>query len=193
MKHIKKTLLLAFAVVFLFSGLALAEFQYKIEHPHAGKDVTPSEAHDMLQKNPEHTFLVDIRTRPEYLLIGHPVGAYNIPFQFWTDKLGEKGYAMADNPNFAKDILARFNPKTDTLLIMCRSGSRSCKACNEALKAGWPENKTFNVLGGFEGDKIKYKSSCYYEQRECGGWRNEGLPWTYSIDKKLVYQPDLAK
>jgi len=26
-----------------------------------------------------------------------------------------------------------------------------------------------------------------------GRWRNERLPWTYNIDKKLVYQPDLSK
>ena len=48
-------------------------------------------------------------------------------------------------------------------------------------------------MGGFEGGKIKCKKSAYHGQRKCGGWRNEGLPWTYSLDKKLVYQSDFAK
>ena len=58
---------------------------------------------------------------------------------------------------------------------------------------GFPKDKVFNMLGGFEGDKVKYKKSACCGQRKLGGWRNEGLPWTYHIDKKLVYQPDLAK
>lgn len=61
------------------------------------------------------------------------------------------------------------------------------KSANEAVKAGFAEDKVLNVMGGFEGGKVKCKSSAY-----CG-WRNEGLPWSYSLDKKLVYQPDLAK
>jgi rhodanese-related sulfurtransferase len=158
-----------------------------------GGDVTPSEAWAVVQEDPKHTFLVGTRIRPEYQHIGHPEGAYNIPFQFWSGKFGKKKYTRVDNPNFGKDLLARFNPKTDTLLFICRSTSRSCYTATEAAKAGWPEDKVFNILGGFEGDKVKDKSSAYYGQRKLGGWRNEGLPWTYNIDKKLVYQPDLAK
>jgi rhodanese-related sulfurtransferase len=194
MKQVKRALLLSLAVVFVLSALSYAQqFEYKVNKPHMGKDVAPTEAYDMLLKDPGHTFLVDVRTRPEYQLIGHPEGAYNIPLRFWSGKLGEKEYGEADNPNFGKDLLARFNPKTDTLLLMCRSGSRSCLATNEAVKAGWPEGKVFNVMGGFEGDKVSYKNSAYHGQRKLGGWRNEGLPWTYSIDKKLVYQRDLAQ
>jgi rhodanese-related sulfurtransferase len=105
--------------------------------------------------------------------------------------VGEKGYLEVDNPNFGKDLLARFNPETDTLIILCRSGNRSCAACNEAVKAGFSEAKVFNLMGGFEGGKMKYKHSAYHGQRTGGSWRNEGLPWTYSMDKKLMYEPDL--
>jgi len=194
MKLTKKTLVLSLALVFAFSGLAFAGgFEYKVKKAHVGGDVTPSKAYEMLKKDPKHTFLVDCRTRAEYQLIGYPKGAYLIPLQFWSGKLGEKKYGKVKNPNFGKDLLARFNPKTDTLLFICRSASRSCTACNEAVKAGWPESKVFNVLGGFEGDNIKNKNSAYYGQRKCGGWRNEGLPWTYKINKKLVYKADLTK
>jgi len=193
MKHAGRTLALSSVLVFVISTLAFGGFEYKVKKPHMGSDVTPTEAYEMLKKDPEHTFLIDCRTRPEYQLIGHPQGACNIPLQFWSGKLGEKKYGKVANPDFSKDLLARFNPKTDTLLFMCRSAKRSCSACNEAVKAGFAEDKVFSVLGGFEGDKIKFKASAYCGQRKLGGWCNAGLPWTYNVDKKLVYQPDLTK
>jgi len=193
MKHLKKTLVLSLALVFILSGLAFAGFAYKAKNAHRGGDVTPSQALEMMEKDPGHTFLIDSRTRAEYQLIGHPKGACNVPLKFWTGKFGEKKYGMAANPNFAQDLLSRFDPKTDTLLFMCRSGGRSCVACDKAVMAGFAKNKVFNIMDGFEGGKVKCKSSAYCGQRKVGGWRNEGLPWTYSIDKKLLYQPDLAK
>jgi len=194
MKHLKNVVVLSVALIFIFSGTALAGgYDYKVKVSHEGQNLTPTKAHEMVEKNPQHTFIVDSRTRAEYQLIGHPVGAYNIPMKFWTGKLGEKKYGLAANSNFGKDLLARFNPKTDTLIFMCRSGKRSCAGCIEAIKVGFAKDKVFNMLGGFEGDKVKYKKSAYCGQRRLGGWRNEGLPWTYHIDKKLVYQPDLAK
>jgi rhodanese-related sulfurtransferase len=194
MKHAKKILILSIALVFVLSGLALAAgYDYKVKKEHAGKDLTPTQAHEMVAKDPAHTFIVDCRTRAEYEFIGHPDGAYNIPLKFWTGKFDKKGYGKSSNPNFGKELLARFNPKTDTLIFMCRSGKRSCSSCAEAIKAGFPAEKVFNMLGGFEGDKVKYKGSAYCGQRKLGGWRNEGLPWTYHMDTKLVYQPDLPK
>ena len=193
MKKVTKLFVLSLAVVFILSGLAFAGFAYKVKKAHNGGDVTPSQAYEMLKKDSGHTFLIDARTRAEYQLIGHPKGACNIPLKFWTGKFGEKKYEKAANPHFGKDLLARFNPKTDTLLFMCRSASRSCAACNEAVKAGFAEDKVFSVMGGFEGGKVKCKGSAYCGQRKLGGWRNEGLAWSYHMDKKLVYQPDLAK
>ena len=46
-------------------------------------------------------------------------------------------------------------------------------------------------MGGFEGGKNKNKDSAYYGKRWAGGWKLEGLPWTYKMDKKLMYQADL--
>ena len=104
----KKVFVLSLVLVFAFGGLVLAqEFKYKVKSPHMGGDVTPSEAYAMMQKDPEHTFLVDVRTRPEYQAIGHPVGAYNIPYQFWTGKFGGKNYTKALNENFGKDLLRK--------------------------------------------------------------------------------------
>jgi rhodanese-related sulfurtransferase len=191
MKHMKKMIFVFLLVVFFCGAVAFGGYSYKANKPHIGGDLTPVQAHEMITKDPQHTFLVDCRTRPEYQLVGHPVGAYNVPSRFWSNEIGEKGYKEVDNPNFGKDLLARFNPKTDTLIILCRSGNRSCKACNEAIKAGFAEDKIFNLMGGFEGGKSKYKGSAYYGQRTGGSWRNEGLPWTYKMDKNLIYKPDV--
>jgi len=191
----KKALWISVALgVFVFTGFAAAEhWQYKIVKPHKGGDVTPEQAYEMVRKDPKHTFIVDVRTRPEYQLIGHPAGAYHVPLKFWNGKLGKKKYGMSSNPNFANDLKARFNPQTDTLIFMCRSGGRSCAAAEAAASAGWPAEKVFNLLGGFEGGKVKTKGSIYYGQRKLGGWRNAGLPWIYKIDKNLAYKADLAK
>lgn len=186
----KKLILGLLSCVLLFSGSAWAGYQYKVKVDHESGNVTPSQAYEMVQKDPAHTFIVDTRTRAEYQLIGHPVGAYNIPKKFWTGKLGEKKYGMIDNSNYEKDLVEQFNPATDKLIFMCRSGKRSCLSCKAAVNAGWDPKNVCNMLGGFEGDKVKNTNSVYNGQRTLGGWKNEGLPWSYHIDKKLVYKAD---
>jgi rhodanese-related sulfurtransferase len=188
----RRTILLVLLVITAFCAqTAVAGYLYKSNKEHLGGNLTPVEAYEMVQKDPEHVFLVDCRTRAEYQFVGHPEGAYNIPVRFMTTKVGDKGYAEQTNLNFGKDLLARFNPETDTLIILCRSGNRSCTACNEAVKAGFSEERVFNLMGGFEGGKNKNKESIYYGKRWAGGWKLEGLPWSYAMEKELMYQPDL--
>ena len=154
---------------------------------HIGKDITPSDAYNMVLSE-KHIFIVDVRTRPEYVLVGHPTIAYHIPCMFWTGKHTSKGYGMIPNDHFAEDLKARFNPETDTLIFMCRSGGRSCESANLAAStANWPADKIYNMMGGFEGDKLKNKHSALDGKRVLGGWKNEGLPWTYKVDPKLAY------
>jgi len=188
MRRTRTIFVLAFALVFVFAAAASADFAYKAKiKDHAGGDVTPAQALQMVIKDKDHTFIVDVRTRPEYALIGHPAMAYHVPLKLWTGKSSKKGYEMVINTNFGKDLKARFNPQTDTLIFMCRSGQRSCLAAEAAAKAGWPADKLFNMMGGFEGGKVKCKFSAFHGQRKLGGWRNEGLPWTYKVDKKRAY------
>jgi rhodanese-related sulfurtransferase len=167
--------------------VAGTSYQYTVKHKdHAGSDVTPSQALEMAQAD-AHAFIVDVRTRPEYVLVGHPTMAHHVPIKFWTGKHTAKGYGMAANASFAHDLTSRFDPKTDTLIFMCRSGARSCAAADAAAKIGWPTNKIYNMLGGFEGDKVKNADSVFNGKRTMGGWKNEGLPWTYKVDDKLAY------
>lgn len=195
MSKVGRISIITLIVLFAFSGAALALEQpvYPVKGKHKGQNITPVQAYKMLKADPKHTFLVDVRTRYEYQDIGHPVGAYNIPWKFYTTKVGKRGYKKVVNKNFGKDLLARFNPETDTLLLLCRSAKRTIAASNAAIEAGFKPDKVYNVLGGFEGDKVKDKASPFYGKRMVGGWRLEGLPWTYKMDPKYIYQPDLGK
>lgn len=166
------------------------DFKYKPKAKHQGRDVTPEQAYKMLQKDPKHTFLVDVRTRIEYQDIGHPLEAYNIPWKFYTTIVNKrKQYQKEKNKNFCADLKARFNPETDTLLMLCRSSWRTIATSNAAVDCGFKKNKVFNVMGGFEGDKAKTGPD--KGKRVKSGWRLEGLPWTYKMERKLIYQPDL--
>lgn len=152
--------------------------------------VSPEAAYEMILKDSGSVHLVDVRTRPEYDLVGHPVQACNIPYRFWAGKFDGKKYADAPNPDFSRQVFARFDPAKDTLIMFCRSGGRSAKACAACIAAGWPAERVFNLDGGFEGGKVKDKASPRFGQRVVNGWRNAGLPWTYDLDPALVYSGD---
>ena len=189
---IKKNLIFALCILSLClfaipAMTANTQYQYSAKiKSHQGGDITPSQALEMTQKN-NRAFIVDVRSRPEFVLVGHPIIAHHVPLKFWTGKYTSKGYGMKMNENFFKDLKARFNIETDTLIFMCRSGKRSCQATEVAIKGGWLKNKVYNMMGGFEGDKLENENSIFNKQRTMGGWKNEGLPWTYKIESKLAY------
>jgi rhodanese-related sulfurtransferase len=215
----KKSMVFTLVLVFIFSSIALAKPPlkgiepfcigchkealtlpggvydpvYPIKGKHKGGNVTPKRAYEMMKKDPKHTFLVDVRTRYEYMDIGHPVGAYHIPWKFYSTDVGKRGYQKELNKNFCNDLKARFNPDKDTLLLLCRSAARTIAASTAAVDCGFKKDKVFNVLGGFEGDTVKDKGSPHYGKRMVGGWRLEGLPWTYRMNPNLMYQADFKK
>lgn len=127
--------------------------------------------------------------------MGHPEGAYNIPYEFYTDerKIGGKlcEYKRKQNANSCAGLREIFNPDTDILVIICRSGGRSIKAVNSAVECGFSPEKTFNMLGGFEGDVVEDQTSPFIGKRMVGGWRLKNLPWAYEMNQKLIYQRDL--
>ena len=66
---------------------------------------------------------------------------------------------------------------------MCRSGKRSAKAADMLADAGY--TKVYSVVDGYEGDKAKDGPD--KGKRTVNGWKNSGLPWTYSLDKDYMY------
>lgn len=121
------------------------------------------------------TYLVDVRTVAEYVYVGHPEAAHNVPFVFWE----EQKLRTVANVNFVDDIKARFKP-SDTLILICRSGVHSVLALRMLRREGFPN--VFNVREGFEGAKDRSGL------RTLNGWKNEGLPYTYVLDPELVYR-----
>ena len=140
-----------------------------------GQDVPglgPNEAFERLKA--PGAVLVDVRSVAEYVLVGHPTTAHNVPSTFWS----ESQAGFEPNPGFIDDLKARFKA-SDILIFICRSGGRSRRAAEAAREAGFPN--VFNVLEGFEGEKDEEG------RRTVGGWKNRGLPWTYDVDPKLAY------
>jgi rhodanese-related sulfurtransferase len=134
--------------------------------------VSPARAFELIKA--PGTYLVDVRSVAEYVLVGHPEMAYNVPITFWSED--EARFVV--NPNFLEDLTARFE-KEDALIFICRSGGRSLRAARAARGAGYA--KVYHLAEGFEGalDEKGY--------RTVGGWKNS-LPYTYKIDPKLAYR-----
>ena len=195
----------------LLAGVLLIWLLVGAPHPaicDEPKRILSIEAYDMLNTVP-NTFLIDVRTQAEYQFVGHPFKAYLYPYQFFTNhfaKGGETpGYLLSPkNKNFLDQIGKVFR-KTDNLLILCRDGARSALAARDLVNAGY--KNVYDVTDGFEGqdfpaDENENRNKFYrqlakrnkiygFEHRRHYGWQYWGLPWTYEMDPKYVYPPDL--
>ncbi len=120
-------------------------------------------------------------------MIGHAEMAANVPLAFPTYNwdAGKGNYSVVINADFIAHVQERFKPD-DTILVMCRSGGRSAMAVNALAKAGF--TMVYNVIDGFEGDKVDDPESIYHGKRMRNGWKNSA-PWTYSLDSTLVWLP----
>ncbi|RJR21811.1 MAG: hypothetical protein C4582_07395 [Desulfobacteraceae bacterium] len=172
------------------------------------KKIVSIEAYDMLNTVPD-TYLIDVRTRAEYQFVGHPLGAYLFPYMFLTQEFGKVdeiyGYKLtAKNKAFVTEIAKVFK-KTDNLLLICRDGTRSLLAAKDLMAEGF--KSIYSVEDGFEGPEFPFHSDPnkhkFYRQlakrnkifgfdhRRHYGWQWWGLPWTYEMDPKYIYPPDL--
>jgi len=153
-----------------------------------GLYVTSKEAYEQWKINPEKVLIIDVRTLEEYLYIGHPAMAWNIPlfFQTYEWDVVKNHFPMKPNPDFIAKLKQIANPN-DVLLVTCRSGGRSAMAVNQLAAAGF--KNVYNITDGFEGDTVADKESVFSGQRMKNGWKNSGLPFTYAIDPKLMLIP----
>jgi len=194
--------------VILLAGLFLLTILGEDVYAQEVKNILSIEAYDMLNTVPD-TYMIDVRTRAEYQLVGHPLNAYLFPYMFLSNsfaKVDEKyEYQINQKNKVFIDEIGKAFKKTDNLLIICRDGTKSTLAAKDLVDAGF--KKIFNVMDGFEGaefptfeDNNKHK---FYRQlakrhkiegfnhRRHYGWQFWGLPWTYEIDPKYIYPPDL--
>ncbi len=156
-----------------------------------GLYVTAREAYEMWKADPERVKVLDVRTFEEYVLIGHAEMAANIPLAFptYTWDAGKGNYSVVINADFIAHVKERFKPD-ETILVHCRSGDRSAMAINALAKAGF--TNLYNIIDGFEGDKVEDPESVYHGKRMRNGWKNSA-PWTYDLDPELVWLPSEAE
>jgi rhodanese-related sulfurtransferase len=130
------------------------------------------------------TLFIDVRTPQEAMFVGmaSPVDA-NIPYMVmpelpeWDAK--KSAYKLVPNSGFLTAVTAKLEAKgltkNDMVILMCRSGDRSATAVNLLAKAGFTQ--VYSVFEGFEGDMSKDG------RRIVNGWKNDGLPWSYDLNK----------
>ena len=157
-----------------------------------GLYVTAKEAYDMWKAAPDKVKLIDVRTPEEYAFVGHPDECWNVPLAFATYRRrnGITEYGPEMNPNFVAEVKMIAEPN-DTLLLMCRSGGRSAMAVNLLAAAGL--KNVYNVIDGFEGDKVNDPGSVFHGKRMRNGWKNSA-PWVYTIDpEKVILEEGAAR
>ena len=110
------------------------------------QEVTPKEA--LLKIENEGYDYLDVRSESEFEE-GHAVGALNIPIFFITDEGREF------NEHFLLEVQKHYQP-SDKILLGCKGGGRSAKACEILMEAGF--QNVCNLEGGF---------TC---------WQDDGLP-----------------
>ncbi len=126
-------------------------------------------AWQILQDDPR-AMLIDIRSSMEYLFIGHPLGAINVP---WIDEPDWK-----INPHFVPEVrkvmlgglACEVEEGCAPIILICRSGKRSQEAGKKLLNNGL--SNVYHVSEGFEGDLDND-----HHRSTTGGWRFHGLPW----------------
>jgi rhodanese-related sulfurtransferase len=187
-------ILIAVSVTFVISGNVAADDWSKLHKKKQTKlelYMTSEQAYKHTMNHMDKTLFVDTRTPGELNYLGvATVMDTHVPLVFmdtigWDDK--KHRYLRADNKNFVADIEARLKQKgltkDDTVILMCRSGKRSAKAVNMLAAAGF--TRAYSVIDGYEGDKAKEGEN--KGKRTVNGWKNSGLPWTYSMDKDMMY------
>ena len=105
------------------------------------KELNAQEAFELMQADPEYIYL-DVRSVPEFEA-GHPTRAINIPILHLTPGVG-----MSPNQDFP-DVVEAALAKDAKLVIGCKSGGRSARACEVMSQMGY--TNVANVRGGFVG------------------------------------------
>ncbi len=135
------------------------------------KQITPPQAHDIMDKEPAVIYL-DVRTVPEFTA-GHPQRGTNIPVIFFNQATGQP----APNPDFLKVVEASV-PKDATVIVGCQAGGRSQRATEIMAQAGY--TNVANMQGGFGGGQDQMG-------RVVPGWRDSGLPVSTENGEGISY------
>ncbi len=128
------------------------------------ENLNPQQTWDFLQQNPK-SVLIDVRTKMEYLFVGHPPQALHIPWKETPD--------WQVNPHFVAQVRQVVLDPNTPILLLCRSGQRSLDAAVALENVGY--SHLINIVDGFEGALDENK-----QRGHLNGWRFSGLPWQQS-------------
>jgi len=123
------------------------------------RSVDPTEAKGLLDAGWSY---VDVRSEAEFAQ-GHPVGAVNVPILHF----GPGG--PRPNPDFL-GVMSRLYTTDTKLVLGCKSGGRSARACQVLAGAGYAD--LANMDGGFSGAVSPAGTVIQ------AGWSQSGLPTT---------------
>lgn len=157
-----------------------------------GLYLTAREAYEMKTAAPDGVLLVDVRDPIEIMFTGFSdVVDVNVPFLLansgkWNDK--KSVFLMERNPAFAAGVEAALAgnglDKSAPVILMCRSGgSRSAPSANALAGLGF--ERVYVVVDGFEGGTIKDHPNGPWRLKD--GWKNSGLPWSYTLNREKMY------
>ena len=149
----------------------------KVKQTVLGLYLTAREAYEKWKTNPGKVMIIDVRTPEEYLFVGHPTMAWNIPVfaQTYQWDAEKQQYPMKPLPDFVARVQGAVKPDA-TVMVMCRSGGRSAIAVNFLAQAGF--KNVHNIIDGMEGDANADSDSVAQAQPIKEGWKNSGCPWT---------------
>ena len=139
----------------------------------------------------DKVLFIDLRTRAEAMYVGMAQGIDAlVPFvehqELMTDWDAQRGiYRLEPLQDFVPEVNRRLAQKglakTDTVVLICRSGDRSGRGANRLADDGF--TLVWSVVDGFEGDMGKDG------RRSVNGWKNAGLPWSYKLERERMYFP----
>ena len=131
------------------------------------KNITSIECFNKLSEI-SNSYLIDIRTKPEWEFIGVPdLSSLNKKTIFISWHMYPE---MKINSLFENQITESNIKKNDNLFLICRSGSRSSDAAEFLTSHGF--TNCFNVKDGFEGE-----IGPNHQRSTINGWKYCKLPW----------------
>ena len=192
----------------IFTVLAIAVFMVSvmaIGRAEADTQViSPTEASTMVESSRGNTFIVDVRTLEEYYFVGTPANAdgdpiaYNIPYKLWTSRIDCEGkpYLRTVKRLFGFFIRRTFAPN-DTIILICRSGSRSTDAATYLDGLNYFTTTIYDIDKGFQGSSTDVGYRCGEKSGDrC--WQGvdtdivqpgiQHLPITQKLDRSKIWR-----
>ena len=197
LQQLKPLLIVALPILPLPAIAIDSAFVDKCFHTPFGLYLTPLEAWQMKQQDPEGVLFIDVRTRAEVQYVGFTEYAdANIPVMFQPGSYDWKPdskdpqvgqFNKVRNEEFSKAVdklvESRGLEKSAPVIVMCAAGKRSTAAAKALHKAGY--SRVYNLYEGFEG--VMASDGYFRGQRVVNGWKNAALPWGYRLPSSKMY------